>query len=108
MSSVNEYIKSDKLIFKPDDVDLSKSPLRKGLTDLTYVLGAFNPGLTRLPNGNLLLMVRVAEALKEAVYNNKAHCIRWDKDKGFLTEGWELDKVEMKDPRKFRIKAYEF
>jgi len=29
----------------------------------TYVLGAFNPGFARLPNGNLLLMVRVAEAL---------------------------------------------
>ena len=30
-------------------------------------MGAFNPGLARLPNGNLLLMVRVAEALKEPV-----------------------------------------
>lgn len=25
----------------------------------THVLGAFNPGMTRLPNGNVLLMVRV-------------------------------------------------
>ena len=55
----------DYLIFRPDDVDLSRSPLRRGVTEPTYVLGAFNPGLARLPNGNLLLMVRVAEALRE-------------------------------------------
>ena len=59
----NKLIISDLLIFAPDDVDLTRSPLREGLTDKTYVLGAFNPGLCRLPNGNLLLMVRIAEAL---------------------------------------------
>ena len=57
----------DMLIFPPDDVDLARSPLRRGIAEPTYVLGAFNPGLTRLPSGNLLLMVRVAEALGEPV-----------------------------------------
>ncbi len=103
-----EYIQSDKLIFKPDDVDLSQSPLRKGLFLPTFVLGAFNPGLCRLPNGNLLLIVRVAEALQNAVFDNKVHCIRWDDNKGYSAEGWHLAEVEMNDPRKFRIKAYEF
>ncbi len=103
-----EYIQSDHLIFKPDDVDLSQSPLRNGLTLPTFVLGAFNPGLCRLPNGNLLLMVRVAEALQNAVFDNKAHCIKWGKNKDYSTEGWNLDEVEMNDPRKFRIKAYDF
>jgi len=108
MTAPNQYIKSDSLIFKPGDVDLSKSPLRNGLNNPTFVLGAFNPGLCRLPNGNLLIMVRVAEALVDAVFDDKAHCIRWDEKKGFSAEGWNLDEVEMTDPRKFRISAYAF
>ena len=47
----NPSIKSDRLIFIPDEVDLSFSPLRKNLSQATYVLGAFNPALCRLPNG---------------------------------------------------------
>jgi hypothetical protein len=54
----------DYLIFTPDDVDLSALAAPRSLDVPTYVLGAFNPGFTRLPNGNLLLMVRVAEALR--------------------------------------------
>ncbi|HWJ29599.1 MAG TPA: hypothetical protein VNS32_23880, partial [Flavisolibacter sp.] len=71
-------IKSDKIIFSPSDVDLSFSPLRNGLEMETYVLGAFNPGFCRMPDGNLLLMVRVAEALSQAVTENMVHSIRWD------------------------------
>jgi beta-1,2-mannobiose phosphorylase / 1,2-beta-oligomannan phosphorylase len=74
----------------------------------TYVLGAFNPGLTRLPNGNLLMMVRVAEALSEPVFDGKAHCIRWDPARGFTADAWPLEAVDMKDPRKFSINAYGF
>ena len=36
------------------------------------------PGMTRLPNGNLLLMVRVAEALREPIRDGMVHAIRWD------------------------------
>ncbi len=104
----NNYIKSDRLIFSPGDVDLSQSPLRRELKEETYVLGAFNPGLCRLPNGNLMLMVRVAEALSIAVYNDKAHCIRWDKQQGFVTDAWPMAEVSMDDPRKFKISAYSF
>ncbi len=104
----NIFIQSDHLIFTPDNVDLSQSPLRNGLTNSTYVLGAFNPGLCRLPNGNLLLMVRVAEALTNPVVNNHAHCIRWDNEKGYVTDAWPLEKVNMSDPRKFKINAYGF
>ncbi len=99
---------ADRLIFVPDDVDLSRSPLRNGLKEKTHVLGAFNPGLCRLPNGNLLLMVRVAEALTMPVFDHKIHCIRWDAEKNFMTEGWPLSDVEIKDPRKFKINAYGF
>ncbi|HEY5407728.1 MAG TPA: hypothetical protein VIJ92_11595 [Ginsengibacter sp.] len=104
----NNFIKSDLLIFSPGDVDLSRSPLRNGLIEETYVLGAFNPGLCRLPNGNLLLMVRVAEALKSSVLDGKAHCIRWDKENVYIADAWPLSDVSMDDPRKFKIKAYGF
>jgi len=104
----NKYIQSDYLIFRPDDVDLSYSPLREGLKDRTFVLGAFNPGLCRLANGHLLLMVRVAEALTKPVINDTANCIRWDPEKKYLTDAWPLAEVNMKDPRKFRISAYGF
>lgn len=101
-------IKYDQLIFSPADVDLSFSPLRNGLKEGTFVLGAFNPGLCRLPNGNLLLMVRVAEALSNAVYNNEVHCIRWDKEKKFVTDAWPLENADMKDPRSFVLNNYPF
>jgi beta-1,2-mannobiose phosphorylase / 1,2-beta-oligomannan phosphorylase len=104
----NNFIISDRLIFTPDDVDLTRSPLREGLKEKTFVLGAFNPGLCRLPNGNLLLMVRIAEALSAPVRDHKIHCIRWDEEAAFTTEGWPLSEVEITDPRKFRIKAYPF
>ena len=105
---MNGAIVSDAIVFSPDDVDLSRSPLRNGISAHTYVLGAFNPGLTTLPNGNLLLMVRVAEALREPVKNNEAYSIRWSTDGRFVTDAWPLSDVNMKDPRKFAIRSYEF
>jgi hypothetical protein len=57
------------LVFTPGDVDLSGSPIAGRLDVETYVLGTFNPGLTRLANGNLLMVVRIAEALRVL------HCI---------------------------------
>ena len=105
---MNNHIKSDQLIFSPADVDLSRSPLRNGLNEDTYVLGAFNPGLCRLPNGNLMIMVRVAEGLSNAVYNNEVHCIRWDKEKNYVTDAWPLEQADMKDPRSFVLTGYPF
>ena len=95
---------TDILIFRPGDVDLSYSPLRKNIRRETYVLGAFNPGFTRLPNGNLLIMVRVAEALKEPVFDGMIHSIRWGED-GYKLDGFPLDEVDTDDPRKFLVKA---
>ena len=68
-------------------------PLRNGLNEgITYVLGAFNPGLCRLPNGNLLLMVRVAEALKNPVLNDDAYCIRWADENVYTVDAWSLSE----------------
>ena len=96
--------KTDKLIFTPADVDLTHSPVRKDIQDETYVLGAFNPALTRLPNGNLLIMVRIAEALKNPVFDGKIHSIRWSAQ-GYQLDGYPLDEVDTGDPRKFMIRG---
>ena len=96
--------KTDILIFRPSDIDLNFSPLRKDIDVETYVLGAFNPGFTRLPNENLLMMVRVAEALKEPEFDGMIHSIRWSK-KGYKLDGYPLDEVVTDDPRKFMIKS---
>lgn len=102
-----DYIKSDHLIFSPADVDLSKSPLRAGLAEKTFVLGAFNPGLCRLPNGNLLMMVRIAESLRNPVKNDRTYGIRWTKN-GYQTDSWPLAEISSNEPRKFRINTYNF
>jgi beta-1,2-mannobiose phosphorylase / 1,2-beta-oligomannan phosphorylase len=101
------HLKSDHLIFTPDQVDLDQSPLRKGIDQQTYVLGAFNPGLCRLPNGNLLMMVRVAEALHSPVVNDQVHNIRWQPG-GYTIDAWDVKDVNMSDPRTFRINEYKF
>lgn len=92
----------DQLVFTPADIDLSRSPLAGKVGAETYVLGAFNPGMTRLANGNLLLMVRVAEALRQPIKGGNVHAIRWQ-DGAYLLDAWPLQMVDTKDPRKFLI-----
>jgi len=93
----------DYLIFRPNDVDLRRSPLRRSLDAETYVLGTFNPGLARLPSGNLLLMVRVAEALREPTFDGHVHAIRWTPG-GYVLDGYPLHSVKMTDPRQFSLR----
>ena len=92
----------DQLVLVPEQIDLSRSPLAGHLDAETYVLGAFNPGLTRLPNGNLLMMVRIAEALRTPVRDGRIHAIRWE-DGRFLLDAWQLELADTSDPRKFMI-----
>jgi predicted GH43/DUF377 family glycosyl hydrolase len=94
----------DRLVFDPRDVDLSRSPLKGKIDAETYVLGAFNPGMTRLPNGNLLLMVRVAEALRTPISDGHIHSIRWQDD-GYTLDAWPLEFVDTADPRKFMMRG---
>ncbi|MGH6786731.1 MAG: glycosidase [Novosphingobium sp.] len=98
---------SDRLIFGPGDVDLARSPLAGRIAAETYVLGAFNPGMTRLANGNLLLTVRVAEALREPVRDGHIHAIRWAGG-GYVLDAWPLDRVDTTDPRSFKIHGLEW
>ena len=94
----------DRLVFDPRDVDLSRSPLAGKIDAETYVLGAFNPGMTRLPNGNLLLMVRVAEALRTPIGDGHIRAIRWDEG-GYTLDAWPLEFVDTSDPRKFMMRG---
>jgi len=96
----------DKIIISPEDIDLSFSSLQEQIPEETFVLGAFNPGLTKLPDGNLLIMVRVAEALRNPVKDDKIYAIRWDEKGGYLLDGYESDQVDMSDPRKFLLKKF--
>jgi len=110
---------TDRLVLVPDDIDLTRSPLAGRLEAETYVLGAFNPGLTRLPSGNLLMMVRIAEALRTPIHDGKVHTIRWEPshresgglecaDSGagrYVVDGWPLELVDTADPRKFMLRG---
>src|SRR5262245_21719732 len=93
----------DQLLFTPHDVDLSHSPLRPAISAETYALGAFNPGLTRLPNGNLLMMVRVAEALRSPVENGRVRAIRWVQGNNYVLDDYDISLVDAADPRKFHL-----
>jgi beta-1,2-mannobiose phosphorylase / 1,2-beta-oligomannan phosphorylase len=94
----------DHLILTPADIDLTRSPLAEKIDAETYVLGAFNPGMTRLANGNLLLMVRVAEALRNPIRDGHIHAIRWADD-GYHLDPWPLQQVDTADPRKFMMRG---
>ena len=94
----------DQIVFDPTDVDIARSPLAGRISAETYILGAFNPGLTRLPNGNLLMMVRVAEALRHPVHGGHVHSIRWS-DGRYIIDAWPLEDVDTSDPRKFMVHA---
>jgi predicted GH43/DUF377 family glycosyl hydrolase len=96
----------DRLVLTPNDIDLARSPLAGTLHSETYVLGAFNPGMTRLPNGNLLLMVRVAEALRQPIFDDQVHAIRWDSRRGYVVDGWPLELCDTSDPRKFLLHGH--
>jgi predicted GH43/DUF377 family glycosyl hydrolase len=99
----------DQLMLVPDDIDLARSPLAGHLDAETYVLGAFNPGLTRLPNGNLLMMVRVAEALRKPIFDGHVHAIRWEEAEGdggrYVLDAWPLEHADTADPRKFMLRG---
>jgi predicted GH43/DUF377 family glycosyl hydrolase len=98
---MSETVIDDRLVFRPEHVDLSRSPLMQ-LGAETFVLGAFNPGLTALPNGNLLLMVRVAEALREPIHDGSVRSIRWTCE-GYRVDEWPLESCDTSDPRKFML-----
>ena len=97
----------DRLVLVPDDIDLARSPLAGQLGRETHVLGAFNPGLTRLANGNLLMLVRIAEALREPFDAAHAHVIRWEAG-DYRLDRWPLELADTRDPRTLRLRGSEW
>ncbi|MEJ7926176.1 glycosidase [Sphingobium sp. AN641] len=104
----------DRLVLVPDDIDLARSPLAGHLDAETYVLGVFNPGLMRLANGNLMMIARVAQALRDPIRDSKVRAIRWTGDPAegappaggrYLLDLWPLDRVDTSDPRKFMLRG---
>lgn len=93
---------SDAIVFGPWDVDLGRSPLRGCIQEETHVLGAFNPGLTRLPNGNLLMMVRVAEALREPVRDDHVLALRWSAGQ-YVIDRHNRSGLDERDPRALKF-----
>lgn len=95
----------DRIIFSPDDIKEEFKSLDKDIDQKTEIIGTFNPGLTLLPNGNILLMVRVAEALKEWKTNESILSPRFDiKSNKFVIDEYPKKIVSLKDPRLFNIK----
>ena len=94
----------DRLILRPDDIDLTRSPLRPGLDAPTRVLGAFNPGLTRLPGGNLLMMARIAEAPVDPGPPGALRTLRWAGDGAYALDDHAVeDAAGAADPRVFPL-----
>lgn len=104
MAAASADFAVDKLVLTPPMIDLRRSPLAGHLDAETYVLGAFNPGMTRLSNGNLLLMVRIAEALREPIVEGNIHAIRWHEGR-YVLDAWPVDLVDAADPRKFMLRG---
>jgi len=104
MASVTTDFLVDRLVFTPLDVDLARSPMAGQLGMETFVLGAFNPGMTRLAGGNLLMMVRIAEALKDPIADGHVHVIRWNEAR-FVIDRWPLELADTADPRKFLMRG---
>ncbi len=101
----------DRLVLTPGDIDLARSPLAGQFDAETYVLGAFNPGMARLANGNLLLMVRIAEALRQPIHDGHVHAIRWEMGEAgprYVLDAWPLDHTDTTDPRKFMLRDGEW
>ncbi|HEY7799888.1 MAG TPA: hypothetical protein VIA80_14050 [Hyphomonadaceae bacterium] len=97
----------DLVIFGPRDVDLSMSPLRAFVGEETYVLGAFNPGFTRLSNGNLLMMVRVAEALRNPIAGEYVLTPRWSEGR-YLVDRFPRAGINDSDPRSLQLVQHHY
>jgi len=101
------HILSDKIVLSPVDIDLNRCPIHVKTGLETFILGAFNPGMTRLANGNLLLMVRVAEAIREPIKEGCFRFIRWSAPDRYVVEEHPTYQLDTSDPRKFRFLEYE-
>jgi len=86
----------NRLLLEPGDVPASRADFE--------VVSVFNPGAVRRPDGEVVLLVRVAERPRER-RTGYTGLPRWDPDSG-LTIDWVPDlELERLDPRVVRRKA---
>ena len=78
-------------LLSPEDLAPSHEALR--------VIGTFNPGATRLPDGRIVLMVRVAESPVDQRPGHHA-LPRWDEQGQLQVQHLPEDQDTLKDPRK--------
>jgi beta-1,2-mannobiose phosphorylase / 1,2-beta-oligomannan phosphorylase len=94
----------DIKIFSPKDIPKDKHILGNLLKKKTKILATFNPGLTRLKNKNLLMMVRIAEQLIDVETKTHVQAIRFDpKKKKFIIDKFPKSSLDKSDPRLFLI-----
>lgn len=95
---------NDKIIFSPGDIDPDFRPVGKDTGKETFIVGTFNPGMTRLKNNNILLVIRVAEALKKPIGKGYVLTPRMDsKKKKFVLDKFPRKIIKFKDPREIDI-----
>ena len=68
------------------------------------LMGFTGAMLGMLLSGNLLMLVRVAEALRTPIFDGHVHCIRWAAGK-YALDAWPLDLCDTADPRKFMVRG---
>ncbi|MEO1236554.1 MAG: glycosylase [Planctomycetota bacterium] len=78
-------------LLTPETVTPSREDLK--------VIGVFNPGAARLPDGRVVLMVRVAESPAETHKDHHA-LPRWGADGSLVVEHLPKDQDTLGDPRK--------
>ncbi len=100
-------LSKDRIVIAPSHIDLTYSPLRSQIKKPTTVLGAFNPGMTRLKNGNILLLIRIAEAPVQPEKQTHYLFIRWRETDGYQIESVPMSQLDRTDPRKYRCLKYD-
>lgn len=95
---------NDRIVFNPGNIDPDFRPMGKGTGKKTFIQGTYNPGMARLKNGNILLIIRVAEHLEKPVEKNYVFSPRMDvKEKKYVLDMFPRKIVGFKDPREIDI-----
>ena len=101
---MKNLIHEDKIVFSPNDLNKDIRPLQEDIKDETEIIGTFNPGMTTLLNGNILLMIRVAEAIKNYELDDYILTPRFEATKNkFIVDKYPIETIKIKDPRLFEL-----
>jgi hypothetical protein len=94
----------DTLIFTPDDVDLSRSPLRRSLDAGHLCARRVQPRPDAAARRQSAADGARCRGADEPVVDGHARAIRWT-PAGYVLDRYPLDGIEMDDPRTFRLRG---